>query len=98
MLAPGTILRDSYSIVRLIAQGGMGTVYLARHLGSAFAVKETSFDDPSLLKAFKREAQWVHTVVAHRKIRPDHQCVGVCLKLDLSKGALLTSDHSVGHG
>ncbi|HLF82592.1 MAG TPA: protein kinase, partial [Blastocatellia bacterium] len=59
MLAPGTILRDSYTIVRLIAQGGMGAVYLAKHqrLGSTVAVKETFFDDPSLLKAFEREAR-----------------------------------------
>jgi len=37
MLVPGTILRDSYAIVRLIAQGGMGAVYLAKHqrLGSS---------------------------------------------------------------
>src|SRR5258706_6452710 len=59
MLTPGTILRDSYAIVRLIAQGGMGAVYLAKHqrLGSTVAVKETFFDDTSLLRAFEREAR-----------------------------------------
>jgi formylglycine-generating enzyme required for sulfatase activity/serine/threonine protein kinase len=59
MLTPGTILRDSYMVVRLIAQGGMGAVYLAKHqrLGSAVAVKETLFDDAALLKAFEREAR-----------------------------------------
>jgi len=59
MLTPGTVLRDSYIIVRLIAQGGMGAVYLAKHqrLGSTVAVKETFFDDASLLKAFEREAR-----------------------------------------
>jgi eukaryotic-like serine/threonine-protein kinase len=59
MLAPGTTLRDSYTIVRLIAQGGMGAVYFAKHqrLGSTVAVKETFFNDPSLLKAFEREAR-----------------------------------------
>jgi serine/threonine protein kinase len=45
--------------VRLIAQGGMGAVYVAKHqrLGSTVAVKETFFYDPSLLKAFEREAK-----------------------------------------
>lgn len=59
MLAPGTTLRGSYTIVRLIAQGGMGAVYLAKHqrLGSTVAVKETFFDDTSMLKAFEREAR-----------------------------------------
>ncbi len=49
MLVPGTILRGSYAIVRLIAQGGMGAVYLAKHqrLGSTVAVKETFFNDNS---------------------------------------------------
>jgi eukaryotic-like serine/threonine-protein kinase len=59
MLVPGTILRGSYAIVRLIAQGGMGAVYLAKHqrLGSTVAVKETFFNDASMLKAFEREAR-----------------------------------------
>lgn len=59
MLAPGATLRDSYTIVRLIAQGGMGTVYLAKHqrLGNMVAVKETFFNDTSMLKAFEREAR-----------------------------------------
>jgi len=31
-LAPGMILRDTYEVVRLIAEGGMGAVYEAKHL------------------------------------------------------------------
>jgi len=60
MLVPGTVLRGSYTIVRLIAQGGMGAVYLAKHQRlhtKTVAVKETFFDDAALLRAFEREAQ-----------------------------------------
>ncbi len=60
MLDPGAVLQNRYEITRLLAQGGMGAVYLARdrRLGSTIALKETFFgDDDRLLKAFEREAR-----------------------------------------
>jgi serine/threonine protein kinase len=58
MLAPNTVLQNRYLIVRLLAQGGMGAVYLAKdqRLRSDVALKETYFADDRLLKAFEREA------------------------------------------
>jgi len=59
MLAQDTVLQNRYRIVRLLAQGGMGAVYLAtdQNLGSAVAVKETFFTDENLRGAFEREAR-----------------------------------------
>jgi formylglycine-generating enzyme required for sulfatase activity len=59
MLSPGSVLQNRYRIVRLLAQGGMGAVYLAKdeRLGSDVALKETFFDDESLRRAFEREAR-----------------------------------------
>jgi serine/threonine protein kinase len=59
MLAPGTLLQDRYEIVRLIAEGGMGAVYLARdqRLDNLVALKETLFTDRRMSKAFEREAR-----------------------------------------
>jgi eukaryotic-like serine/threonine-protein kinase len=59
MLAPGTLLQNRYLIVRLLAQGGMGAVYLARdqRLDSEVALKETFFMDARMSKAFEREAR-----------------------------------------
>jgi serine/threonine protein kinase len=44
VLAPGTILRETYEIVRFISAGGMGEVYEARHarLAGRYAVKVLS--------------------------------------------------------
>src|SRR5918912_2326756 len=59
MIAPGTVLQNRYAVERQIGQGGMGAVYVAtdQRFGSTVALKETFFDDPSLSKAFEREAR-----------------------------------------
>src|ERR671926_439056 len=59
MIAPGTVLQNRYAVERRIGEGGMGAVYVAtdRRFGSTVALKETFFEDPSLRKAFEREAR-----------------------------------------
>jgi len=59
MIESGTLLQDRYRVVKLIGQGGMGTVYVAtdERFHSTVAIKQTFFDDPTLRKAFEREAQ-----------------------------------------
>lgn len=59
MLAPNTLLQNRYLIVRPIAQGGMGAVYMARdeRLHSTVAIKETLFADERSSRAFEREAE-----------------------------------------
>ena len=58
MIAPGTLLQNRYRVVKQIGQGGMGAVYVATddRFHSTVARKETFFDDPTLRKAFEREA------------------------------------------
>ena len=59
MIAPNTVLQNRYLIVRLLAEGGMGAVYLARdqRLGNMVALKETFFNTDELRRAFEREAR-----------------------------------------
>ncbi len=71
-LTPGTKLTDVLTLVRILGEGGMGTVWLADHraLGTEVAVKvmhpELAFRDPSLLERFAAEAR------AAAKIRHPH--------------------------
>src|SRR5919202_148347 len=59
MIEPGMLLQDRYRVVRLLGQGGMSAVYLAtdERVQSTVAFKQTFFADPTLRKAFEREAQ-----------------------------------------
>lgn len=59
MLEVDIVLQGRYRVVRQIGKGGMGAVYLATdlRLGSEVALKETLFNDETLLKAFEREAR-----------------------------------------
>src|ERR687893_2831197 len=58
MIGPGTLLQNRYRVTKQIGQGGMGAVYIAtdERFSSTVAVKQTFFDDPTLSKAFEREA------------------------------------------
>ena len=59
MVETSTVLQNRYEIIKLIGQGGMGAVYLAKdqRLGNIVALKETFFSDTFLLAAFEREAK-----------------------------------------
>jgi eukaryotic-like serine/threonine-protein kinase len=67
MIAPGTVLQNRYVVERQIGEGGMGAVYVAtdRRFGSTVALKETFFDDPSLRRAFEREARLLNRLRHH---------------------------------
>ena len=59
MIEPGTLLQNRYRVTRQIGSGGMGAVYVAtdERFNSTVAIKQTFFfDEPSLRKAFEREA------------------------------------------
>ncbi|HEX6186237.1 MAG TPA: serine/threonine-protein kinase [Pyrinomonadaceae bacterium] len=67
MISPGTVLQNRYVVERQIGEGGMGAVYVAtdRRFGSTVALKETFFDDPSLRRAFEREARLLNRLRHH---------------------------------
>jgi eukaryotic-like serine/threonine-protein kinase len=59
--APGLMVTDSLRLVTLLGEGGMGSVWVADHLGldTRVAVKFITVDvtkNPRLLERFKREA------------------------------------------
>jgi len=58
MLQPNMILQNRYQIIRPLDAGGMGTVYLALHLGlnQYVALKENSLTDPAAATQFQIEA------------------------------------------
>lgn len=61
-LAPGTLLGNTYIIEALLARGGMGEVYRARHveLGSEHAIKimlPALAEDPKIVQLFREEAR-----------------------------------------
>ena len=60
MLTPNSTLQHGrYRITRPIGQGGMGAVYEGydNNLKNRIAIKEALVSDPTLLRAFEREAQ-----------------------------------------
>ncbi|HEV2800404.1 MAG TPA: protein kinase [Pyrinomonadaceae bacterium] len=58
MIESGALLQNRYRVTKQIGQGGMGAVYVAtdERFHSTVAIKQTFFDDPTLRKAFEREA------------------------------------------
>lgn len=73
ILRPGSKLHDRYEIVRLIGQGGLGSVYLCEDLklpGTQWAVKALKSSDSSSNKeAFLREARFLAAL--------RHQCMPI---------------------
>src|SRR5262249_6131629 len=66
-LAVGTVLKETYRIVRPLAEGGFGKVYLAAHtrLPGRFAVKllhRTLARDKEALARFRQEAEITSTL------------------------------------
>src|SRR5689334_777768 len=62
VLTPGTLLGNTYAIEVLLARGGMGEVYRARHveLGTEHAIKiilPNLADDPKIVQLFREEAR-----------------------------------------
>ena len=67
VLAAGTVLAGRFRIVRLIARGGMGAVYVARDLEldvdlALKTVRAEIAGDPAALARFKREVQLARAV------------------------------------
>jgi len=82
-LSPGAVLSHTYRIEKLIGRGGMGSVFLARHvdLGSLHAIKVISPEharDEHVVGLFRREAESLRSVrhdavIAHEgAIRDEH--------------------------
>jgi formylglycine-generating enzyme required for sulfatase activity/aminoglycoside phosphotransferase (APT) family kinase protein len=58
MLAPNSILQNRYRVVRLLSEGGMGSVYEAidQRVSCVVALKRTTIENKESLRAFEREA------------------------------------------
>jgi serine/threonine-protein kinase len=74
MLKAGDRVDDKYTIVRLIGDGGMGTVYEARHerLGTLVALKflhEDIAERPGLTERFLQEAKVAASIVSPHVVR-----------------------------
>jgi serine/threonine-protein kinase len=66
-LQPGTLLQNTYRVIRRIGQGGMGQVYEVEHarLSNRYALKLLGHEasaDPEYLQRFRREAQIVSSL------------------------------------
>src|SRR5437588_12295063 len=60
MIEPGTLLQNRYRVTRQLGEGGMGADYVAtdERFHSMVVINQTFFfDDPSLGRAFEREAR-----------------------------------------
>jgi len=73
MLEPGSLVAGKLRVERLLGQGGMGTVYVATHVGLDQQVAIKVLDpqlasNPEIVQRFVREAR------ASAKLRSDHVC------------------------
>lgn len=64
MLEPNSLLQGRYRVVRILGQGGMGTVFEAtdERFGSRVALKQALVLDSELASAFEREARLLRTL------------------------------------
>jgi hypothetical protein len=73
MLEPGTVVAGKLRVERLLGQGGMGTVYVATHVGLdqqvAIKVLDPALaEQPEVVQRFVREAR------ASARLKSDHVC------------------------
>jgi hypothetical protein len=87
---------DGYKILRLLGQGGMGAVFVARREGVDYALKVITSLETQALTRFKREAQAVAAVDGHPNIVKIHSYSNTSempyIVLDLIEGRALDSD------
>jgi len=75
-LIPGTLLNNTYTVIKILGKGGMGTVYLAQEVnnpGKNYAIKEliSTFSNPSqeeiAQKTFRTEIEFL-SQLNHRQL------------------------------